>query len=195
LLTTLKNKDTPRDEFIENSERLSSLLLEYAATFLPHENRTVQTPTGHEYTGYGFSAPLCAVTVVRSGAPIEQAVGQIFRDAPIGKLLIQTDPSIGEPQLHYCKLPKDISKRLVLLNDAQCSTGAAALMAIRVLMDHDVPEDNIIFCSLLCSAQAAHLIHRVFPKVRVVTCQVDSHLDNGRILAGLGCFGNRYFGT
>ncbi len=127
---------------------------------------------------------------------MERAVRRVFQEAPIGKLLIQTDPSIGEPQLHYCKLPRDASERWVFLNDAQCSTGAAGLMAIRVLLDHDVPEDKIIFCCLLASVQGLQLIHSVFPKVKMVTCQVESKMDpEGRMLNSLGHYGDRYFGT
>lgn len=33
--------------------------------------------------------------------------------------------------------------------DATVATGAAAMMAIRVLLDHDVKEDNILIVSLL----------------------------------------------
>jgi uridine kinase len=33
------------------------------------------------------------------------------------------------------------------------ATGAAALMAIRVLLDHNVPEDKIALLSLLVSTQ------------------------------------------
>lgn len=38
------------------------------------------------------------------------------------------------PQLHYLRLPKDISEDYVILMDSTVSTGAAALMAIRVLL-------------------------------------------------------------
>ena len=37
----------------------------------------------------------------------------------------------------------------VLLMDATMATGAAAMMAIRVLLDHDVPEQNIMLLSLI----------------------------------------------
>jgi uridine kinase len=37
----------------------------------------------------------------------------------------------------------------VILMDATVATGAAAMMAIRVLLDHDVPEENINLVSLL----------------------------------------------
>jgi uridine kinase len=37
------------------------------------------------------------------------------------------------------------------------ATGAAALMAIRVLLDHSVPEDKIALLSLLVSKQGLYL--------------------------------------
>ena len=36
-----------------------------------------------------------------------------------------------------------------MLMDATVATGAAAMMAVRVLLDHDVPEENILLLSLL----------------------------------------------
>ena len=41
----------------------------------------------------------------------------------------------------------------VLLLDATVATGAAAMMAIRVLLDHDVPQENIMLLSLLMAEQ------------------------------------------
>lgn len=38
---------------------------------------------------------------------------------------------------------------MVILMDATVGTGAAAMMAIRVLLDHDVLEENIMIVSLL----------------------------------------------
>lgn len=52
-------------------------------------------------------------------------------------------------QLYYLRLPKDIKDYMVILMDATVATGAAAMMAIRVLLDHDVPEENILIVSLL----------------------------------------------
>lgn len=49
--------------------------------------------------------------------------------------------------------------------DATVATGAAAIMAIRVLLDHDVPEDNIMLVSLLMAEIGVHSIAYAFPKV------------------------------
>ncbi|CAF4743074.1 unnamed protein product, partial [Rotaria socialis] len=77
------------------------------------------------------------------------------------------------------------------------ATGAAALMAIRVLLDHNVPEDKIALLSLLVSKQGVLTVAYAFPKVKIVTTAYDTQLDQetGFICPGLGNFGDRYFGT
>lgn len=50
--------------------------------------------------------------------------------------------------------------------DATVATGAAAMMAIRVLLDYDVPEENIQLVSLLMAEIGVHSIAYAFPKVK-----------------------------
>jgi len=47
---------------------------------------------------------------------------EVYKDALIGKILIQTNESTGEPELHYLRLPKDIKNNIVLLMDATLAT-------------------------------------------------------------------------
>lgn len=101
---------------------------------------TVTTPVNATYEGLHFSQKVCGVSILRAGGTMEAGLKRVFSDVVIGKLLIQTDPSTGEPELHYCKLPKEINNYNIVLMDAMVGTGAAALMAIRVLLDHEVPE-------------------------------------------------------
>ena len=63
-------------------------------------------------------------------------------------------------QLYYLRLPKDIKDYKVVLMDATVATGAAAMMAIRVLLDHDVVEENILVVSLLMAESGE--IHQLF---------------------------------
>ena len=49
--------------------------------------------------------------------------------------------------------------------DPTVATGAAAIMAVRVLLDHDVPEENIYLVSLIMARQGtAHVYIHVFGK-------------------------------
>jgi uridine kinase len=196
VLTRLRDRHLPVENLRDLSDQLSCFLLENAANYLPFQEKLVQTPTGHTYQGKECNVPVCGVTIVRAGSSLEKGFKAVFPNRPLGKLLIQTDSSIGEPQLHYCKLPPKIHEKWVFLLDAQVSTGAAGLMAIRVLLDHNILENQIIFCTFTSSFQGLQLIHTLFPKVQIVTCQIETLLDvHFRMAKGLGCFGDRYFGT
>lgn len=96
---------------------------------------------------------MCGVSILRAGECLEPALCEVYKDACIGKILIQTNESTGEPELHYLRLPSDIKNDRVLLMDATLATGAAAIMGIRVLLDHSVEEQNIFLVSILMSEQ------------------------------------------
>lgn len=69
-------------------------------------------------------------------------------------------------------------------------------MAIRVIRDHHVPEDRIIFLSLIATHRGVNTISTAFPKVIVITSELDAGLnDRFHIIPGFGNFGDRYFGT
>lgn len=71
--------------------------------------------------------------------------------------------------------------------DATVASGAASMMAIRILLDHEVAEENIIFCSLLMAMSGIHTIAYAFPKVLMVTTEVDPEVnDKFYILPGIG---------
>jgi len=195
--TIIRNKETTRDEFIFYSKRLMRLLIEYALSFLPYKNLQVETPQGISYNGKRCDLnKICGVSILRAGETMEQALCDVLKDVRIGKILIQTNLETNEPELYYLRLPKDIKDYKIILMDATVATGAAALMAIRVLLDHDVPEENIILTSLLMAETGVHSIAYAFNKVKILTTAVDSELNSRyNICPGFGHFGNRFFGT
>ncbi|XP_057209343.1 uridine-cytidine kinase-like 1 isoform X2 [Triplophysa rosa] len=195
--TIIRNKETSRDEFIFYSKRLMRLLIEHALSFLPLKPVSVETPQGTVYEGKRLSGKrITGVSILRAGETMEQALMAVCKDIRLGKILIQTNHDTGEPELHYLRLPKDISEDYVILMDSTVSTGAAALMAVRVLLDHDVQEDKIFLLSLLMAEMGVHSVAYAFPKVRIITTAVDKKVsDEFHIIPGIGNFGDRYFGT
>ncbi|XP_067338013.1 uridine-cytidine kinase-like 1 isoform X2 [Channa argus] len=195
--TIIRNKETSRDEFIFYSKRLMRLLIEHALSFLPLKSVSVETPQGGIYEGKRLSGKgITGVSILRAGETMEQALMAVCKDIRLGKILIQTNHDTGEPELHYLRLPKDISEDYVILMDSTVSTGAAALMAVRVLLDHDVAEDKIFLLSLLMAEMGVHSVAYAFPKVRIITTAVDKEVnDQFHIIPGIGNFGDRYFGT
>uniref|UniRef100_A0A8C8SLY6 Uridine-cytidine kinase n=1 Tax=Pelusios castaneus TaxID=367368 RepID=A0A8C8SLY6_9SAUR len=195
--TIIRNKDTTRDEFIFYSKRLMRLLIEHALSFLPLKPVTVETPQGTVYEGKRFHRQrITGVSILRAGETMEQALTAVCKDIRLGKILIQTNHDTGEPELHYLRLPKEISEDYVILMDSTVSTGAAAMMAVRVLLDHDVHEEKIFLLSLLMAEMGVHSVAYAFPHVRIITTAVDKKVNEEfHIIPGIGNFGDRYFGT
>uniref|UniRef100_A0A183SUV1 uridine/cytidine kinase n=1 Tax=Schistocephalus solidus TaxID=70667 RepID=A0A183SUV1_SCHSO len=168
---------------------------------------------------------ICGVSILRAGEAFEPSLSVVCKDVQLGKILIQTNPETMEPELHYLRLPSDIKvgpvilctyvymaiavfvnvyrclrstlkDSYVILMDSTVASGAAAIMAMRILLEHDVPEDHIILISLIVAVQGAHSVAYAYPSAHIVTSAIDPGLtENYHILPGIGNFGDRYFGT
>ncbi|KAK7203003.1 uridine kinase family-domain-containing protein [Myxozyma melibiosi] len=172
--TILFNRATKRGDFIFYLERLMVLLIEEAMNAQPYSIKEVPTPTGVPYTGLLPELNTCAVEIVRGGTCFETSLRKILPDTAVGKILIQSNARTGEPFLHYLKLPPDFENKQILLCDTQAITGAAAVMAIRVLLDHGAVEKNICFVTYLADkARAMRRILSAYPRVQVVVGKVE----------------------
>lgn len=95
--------------------------------------------SGLVHAGAGLLLSVCAGSEPTAGVPgterqegsfIPQREGlRLLHLSAASKLL-----SLSSTQLHYLRLPKDISEDHVILMDCTVSTGAAAMMAVRVLL-------------------------------------------------------------
>ncbi|KAH9850269.1 armadillo/beta-catenin/plakoglobin [Lenzites betulinus] len=181
IFTILRDKSTPREDFIFFTDRLSTFLSEKAMEFLPFKRKCITTPVDATYTGKTLSVEhVCGISILRSGGPLEQGLRRVIQDIRMGSLLIQSEVHTGEPLLLHAMLPVCIRQRhlaqssFVFLLDAQIGTGAAAFMAIRVLLDHGVPQENIIFVTFIVAAcGGVRVLQHAFPKVRIVCGAVD----------------------
>ncbi|KAL7056734.1 hypothetical protein AAHC03_020658 [Spirometra sp. Aus1] len=198
LHTLLRDRNTNQDAFVFYAERLMRPLCEFACRLLPYEDVVVDTPQGVPYHGRRLApnTQICGVSILRAGEAFEPSLCVVCKDVRLGKILIQTNPETMEPELHYLRLPSDIKDCYVILMDSTVASGAAAIMAMRILLEHDVPEDHIIFISLIMAVQGAHSVAYTYPSAHIVTSAIDPGLtENYHILPGIGNFGDRYFGT
>lgn len=171
--TVIQNPSTQEVDFIFYFDRLSSLLVERAMEnvhFLPQQ---VTTPQGNEYNGLRMAGEVSAVVILRGGSCMETGLRRVIPECKSGRVLIQTNYRTGEPELHYQHLPSDIASHAgVLLLDPQMSSGGAALMAVRVLVDHGVPEEKVVFVTYFAGKMGINRLTKVFPKVKVVVCRI-----------------------
>jgi uridine kinase len=176
--TLLMNPELPREDYIFYFDRLVAMLIEKAVDFLPFQPRQVITPQGHTYMGLKKTAEVSAVVILRGGSAFETGLRRTIPDCRTGRILIQTNYRTGEPELHYRALPANIKEHgLVMLMDPQMSTGGAALMAVRVLVDHGVPEEKIVFVTYLAGRIGVNRVLSVFPDVRVVVARMGDDLE------------------
>ncbi|CAH8617171.1 unnamed protein product [Schistosoma haematobium] len=167
LHTLIRDRSTNQDAFVFYAERLMRPLCEAAMNLLPHMDIDIETPQGITYRGRKLATgtQICGVSILRAGEVLEPALCAVCKDIRLGKILIQTNPVTSEPELHYIRLPRDIKDCFVILMDATVATGAAAIMAMRILVEHDVPEDKIILISLIMASQGVHSVAYTYPKV------------------------------
>ncbi|KAI4172875.1 MAG: hypothetical protein LQ343_003282 [Gyalolechia ehrenbergii] len=173
MTTILQNPLTDDVDFIFYFDRLTALLVERSLDNLRFIPKTVQTPQGRFYQGLESEGDISAVVILRGGSCLETGLKRVIPDCKTGRLLVQTNYRTGEPELHYCHLPEDISSHCsVLLLDPQMSSGGAALMTVRVLVDHGVQASRIVFVTYSAGKMGLNRLLKVFPDVRVVMCTI-----------------------
>lgn len=185
LLTIMHNADTPAGEFAWACKRVGTFVVEEAMSLLPYRQRCVDTPQGESYQGLELDVQhICGVSILRSGAILELPLRRALPALSLGSVLIQSSDSNYRPLLYSVALPSFVRDRKraehtwVLLTDAQVGTGAAAFMAVRVLLDHGVPEDHIILLTLLASARGGlWSLYHAFPHIVIITASVDPGLQ------------------
>lgn len=100
--TFIRNQETSRDEFIFYSNRLIRLVIEYALGLMPFKANKVDTPQSVSYDGKRMACDkICGVSILRAGETMEQALCDVCKDIRIGKILIQTNQSTGEPEVCF----------------------------------------------------------------------------------------------
>lgn len=200
LMTVVRSADSSTMDYIRASDRALTILAEEGLASLNGVGpKTVTTPCG-TYTGLSKlkGSDICAVSIVRSGDILLEAVRRCEPDVKVGKILIQRDETHPNKiaKFYYRKLPADVASKQILLCDPMLGTGGSACCAIQTLVDAGVSDKNIVFINVLGCHEGIQAVLSQFPNVRIITFAVDPMLNSQKYLApGLGDFGDRYYST
>lgn len=199
LFTKVRASTTGTTDYVFYMDRLMRYLAEEGIASLPSKRVDVQTPCG---VYEGLEAPkdedICAVSIVRAGDSLAQAVRQCIPACSVGKILIQRDEEdeLKRPKLFYSKLGPNIGKQHVLLCDPMVATGGSAKKAVEVIKEAGVAEGNITFLCIVAAPEGIIRLRTAFPQMNIVAGEVDLKLNDDKyIVPGLGDAGDRYFGT
>ena len=167
---------------------------------LPSEAIKIETPCGPCDGVQTPEAPtICAVSIVRSGDSLLESVRECMPGVSVGKILIQRDESHPDkiPKLYYSKMPPNSNKKHIVLCDPMLATGGSAMMALDILtVKYKIPARRIVFANMICAPEGLKVLAKAYPKVKIVTACIDSHLNDDKfIVPGLGDYGDRFFNT
>ena len=199
LFTQMRKADHSPVVFASYAKRAMRLLAEDSIAELPTKQTQIITPCGPTMGTELDVDKICAISIIRAGDSLLQAVLDVLPEAHVGKILIQRNEESKEkePILYYSKMPPGVENMHVLLCDPMLATGGSALCAIKVLKEkYNVKSDKIIFANMICCPEGLQAMAKAYPEIKIVTACVDEKLNEEKyIVPGLGDYGDRFFNT
>ena len=122
-LAILRNKKTSVKEFRELVGEIAGLMCYEATRNLPTREVEVQTPVATAKCRMLSGKKLAIVPVLRAGLGMVDNMVELIPSAKIGHIGLYRDPETHKPVEYYCKLPEDISNRVVYVVDPMLATG------------------------------------------------------------------------
>ena len=192
--TILRQKDTPNKEFRELVEEITMLMCFEALRDLPMEDVEIETPIKKTTQKLIKGKKLAVVPILRAGLGMVNGLLKLVPSAKVGHIGMYRDEETLEPQEYYCKLPDDISNRLIVVVDPMLATGGSAIDAIAQIKSYG--GKNIKFLCLIAAPEGVQALTKAHPDVQIYCANIDECLnEKGYIVPGLGDAGDRIFGT
>ena len=193
-LSIIKNKNTGTKEFREIITEIAIFLCYEAMKDAKLEEVEIETPLCKTKAKVLKEDNYAFVPILRAGTGMLDGLLQVIPNAKIGHIGLYRNEETLEPVKYYYKMPKDISKREVLILDPMLATGGSASDTIKCLKEDGVKK--IKFLSILAAPEGIERLNKEFPDVELYTAAIDEKLnEHGYILPGLGDAGDRIFGT
>jgi uracil phosphoribosyltransferase len=190
----MRNKKTGSKDFRELLNEIS-LLMGYELTRdLPLEEVTIETPIAKTKAKMIAGKKLAIVPILRAGLGMVDGLMSLVPVAKVGHIGLYRDPETHKPVEYYCKLPKDIEERIVILVDPMLATGGSASDAISMIKHHGCTHIRVM--CIVAAPEGVAKIQAEHPDVDIYSAALDDHLnDHAYIVPGLGDAGDRIFGT
>jgi len=198
LFSKIRAVETTNKEFAFYAMRLMKLIAEDGLALLGGQEKEITTPCGTWAGVDRDEDEACAVSIIRAGDSMLEAVRSLAPGIKVGKILIQRDEESEEklPKMYYSKYPPNIESRKILLCDPMLATGGSAVMAIKSLLSVGVKEENIVFVNVIACPEGITRLNQEYPMLKIVTGIIDPKLNGDKyIVPGLGDYGDRFFGT
>ena len=193
-LSLMRDVTTGSKEFRELVSETSMLMCYEAMRDLPVKTVDIQTPLGIAKSKVISGRKLAYVPILRAGLGMVDGVMNLIPAAKVGHIGTFRDPETTDTVEYYCKLPKDIANRDVIIADIMLATGGAACEAVNLVKKAGAK--NVKFMCIIANERGIKQVNETHPDVQIYTAAVDPELNEQLyIVPGLGDAGDRMYGT
>lgn len=193
-ISRLRDKSTGTNEFRKLVEEIAMLEGYEALADLPTEEVEVETPIENCMTPMIAGRKLAIVPILRAGLGMVSGILALSPTAKVGHIGMYRNEETHEPVPYYCKLPKPIEERLIVVTDPMLATGGSACDAIDQIKAQG--GKDIKFMCIIAAPEGLERLHKAHPDVQIYVGHLDRELNSDAyICPGLGDAGDRIFGT
>lgn len=193
-LTIMRKKDTGTKEFRELLDEIAMLMGYEVTRDFPLKDVEIETPMEKMTAKQISGKKVAIVPILRAGLGMVDGLLRLLPVAKVGHIGLYRDHDTHKPIVYYCKLPTDISERLVIVTDPMLATGGSASDAISMLKERGCK--NIRLMCLVSAPEGVKYVQEKHPDVPIYTGALDEKLnEDAYIMPGLGDAGDRLFGT
>ena len=193
-ISKLRDKNTSTKEFRQLVEEIAMLEGFEALSDLPLEQVEVETPLEKTMAPPIAGPKLAIVPILRAGLGMVSGILALVPNARVGHIGMYRDEETFIPHPYYCKLPKPIDKRLIVVTDPMLATGGSAIDAIDQIKKEG--GKHIKFMCIIAAPEGLEALSKAHPDVEIYVGCLDRELnENAYICPGLGDAGDRIFGT
>ena len=193
-LAIIRNKNTDTKQFREIIGELATLMAYESFKDVPTQEIEVETPLEKTKQLVVKENSVAIVPILRAGLGMVDGILSLFPAAKVGHIGLYRDEETLEPHEYYCKLPKNIENKVVMVVDPMLATGGSACDAIKMLKKRGCKKIKLM--SIIAAPVGVEKVAEAYPDVEIYVSTLDRCLnENGYILPGLGDAGDRIFGT
>ena len=125
-LTIMRDKNTSVKDFRELVSEIGMLITYEATRDLPLTTKHIETPICEMDAPTLAGRKFVVVPILRAGLGLVDGVLRMVPSARVGHIGMYRDEETLEPHPYFCKMPKDVAERDVLIVDPMLATGGSA---------------------------------------------------------------------
>ena len=193
-LTIMRNKNTSTKDFRDLVSEIGMLITYEALRDLPLTTKAIETPLCPMQAPTLAGKKLAVVPILRAGLGLVDGVLRMVPSARVGHIGMFRDEETLIPHTYFCKMPKDVAERDILIVDPMLATGGSAAAAIDEMKKRGCKHIKLMV--LVAAPEGIECITSKHPDVDIYVAAKDERLnENKYIVPGLGDAGDRLYGT